>query len=265
MFITIEGIKYHIKIKGKGKPIFCLHGFSENLNTWDEIKIPGYRMIMLDFIGHGKTEKPIDLKFYDWQVMVRHLNILINKLCFTKYSLLGYSMGGRIALAYALAYPNEIESLILESASYGECGFINRIRRRKNDERLAQKIGHYGINWFNKYWSEMPIFATQTKLDEAIKNKIEERRLLNMPDALANTLKGSGQGTFPCLENKISKLSMPVLFLNGEYDKRYRQIGEKFKDLNPRIRLEIIKGVGHNTHIEDSSAFNKIINNFLNK
>ena len=263
MFIAIDKIRYHIKIKGTGKPIICLHGFSENLGTWESIQLADYQMILIDLIGHGESEKPYSSQAYYWKVIIRDLNKLIRELAFKKYSLLGYSMGGRIALAYALAYPQEIYKLILESASYGECGLIKRLKRRRNDLNLAKNIRQNGIEWFNRYWSGLDIFATQTLLPKAIIAQISERRLLNAPHALSNTLLGSGQGKFPCLKNRISELSMPVLYINGEYDLKYQQIGLEFKKLNPNIQHKIIQGLGHNSHIEDPYAFIEVLKNFL--
>src|ERR1035437_4991986 len=99
MIIEIENIKYHIEVKGEGKPIICLHGFSENLSTWEFLKLNGYQLILIDLIGHGKSDKPKPLKYYSLKVMLKHLNKLVSQLGLKKYSMLGYSMGGRITLA----------------------------------------------------------------------------------------------------------------------------------------------------------------------
>ncbi|WP_248484354.1 2-succinyl-6-hydroxy-2,4-cyclohexadiene-1-carboxylate synthase [Tepidibacter aestuarii] len=263
MFIEIENIRYHIQIKGEGKPLICLHGFSENVNTWKLIKLDGYQLIFIDFIGHGKSDKPLSRKYYSLKVMIKHLNNLIHKLGFNKYSMLGYSMGGRIALAYALTYSNEIDKLILESASYGECGFINRLKRRKNELNLAKDIRKNGVEWFNEYWENLSIFDSQRKLPEDIIDGIRKRRLLNEGYALSNTLICTGQGKFPCLKNKIVNLSMPVLYISGEYDKKYKKVGNDFEKLNLNINHKTINGVGHNTHIEDPNAFVKALSEFL--
>ena len=263
MFIEIENIKYHIEVKGEGKPIICLHGFSENLSTWEFIELDGHQLILIDLIGHGKSDKPKPCKYYSLKVMLKHLNKLIFKLGLKKYSMLGYSMGGRIALAYALTYPKEIEKLILENASYGEEGFLNRLKRRRNDLNLAKSIEGNGIEWFNQYWSDLSIFKSQRRLSKAIIKEISERRLLNEAQALSNTLKGTGQGKFPCLKSKISKLSMPILYISGEYDEKYEAVGKNFEKLNRNIKHVVINGCGHNTHIEDTNAFVEVLNKFL--
>ncbi|WP_010233903.1 2-succinyl-6-hydroxy-2,4-cyclohexadiene-1-carboxylate synthase [Clostridium arbusti] len=263
MIIEIENIKYYFQIKGVGKPIICLHGFSENLSTWNLLKLEGYQLILIDFIGHGKSDKPYSRKYYSLKVMIKHLNKIIYELNLKKYSMLGYSMGGRIALAYAIAYSNEIDKLILESTSYGEAGFINRLKRRRKDLNLAKSILKDGIEWFDDYWSNLSIFESQRKLSKSITDEIRKRRLSNRTYALSNTLMCSGQGKFPCMKSNIRKLSMPLLYISGEYDKKYRHVGENFKKFNANIKHETIKGVGHNTHIEDPNAFIEVLSKFL--
>lgn len=263
MFIEIENIKYHLQIKGEGKPIICLHGFSENLSTWKLLELENYQLILIDLIGHGESDKPLPSKCYSLEIIIKHLNKLIYQLGLKKYSMLGYSMGGRIALAYTLAYPNKIDRLVLESASYGECDLVNRLKRCKSDLELAKKIRENGIEWFNEYWSSLSIFESQRRLPKSIIDKIAKRRLLNAAYALSNTLLCTGQGQFPCLKNQIFNLSMPVLYISGEYDKKYGQMGNEFAKLNFNIKHKIIKGVGHNTHIEDINAFIEVLSTFL--
>ncbi|QDR79907.1 2-succinyl-6-hydroxy-2,4-cyclohexadiene-1-carboxylate synthase [Sporomusa termitida] len=263
MLIEIAGIHYHTHRKGAGSPLVCLHGFSENINTWNCLQLENCELILVDLVGHGASDKPQAGKYYRVNIMLRHLHKLMNRLGLRKYSLLGYSLGGRIALAYALAYPQEVDKLILESASYGECGWLNRLKRRRSDSYLARSICRNGIEWFNAYWSDLSIFTSQKNLPAATGKEIRERRMQNTAHALANTLLGSGQGSFPCLKNKIAELSMPVLYISGEHDEKYRQAGHEFSQLNPHIKHEIIKGVGHNTHLEDGQAFTDILQKFL--
>lgn len=263
MFCEIEGITYHVQRKGAGKPLVCLHGFAETQSTWHSLHLAGRQLILVDLIGHGESDKPYSRRYYRVPVMLTHLNKLLNQLAVRNYSLLGYSMGGRIALAYALAYARELESLILESASYGERGWLNRFKRRQSDAELAGNIREKGVGWFDEYWSGLSIFASQRKLPATVSQAIKARRLGNAPHALANTLLGSGQGTFPCLKDHISGLTMPVLYISGEYDEKYSAIGQEFNKLNPNIRHEIINGAGHNTHLEDGSAFSAVVTTFL--
>lgn len=104
MNILIKGINYHIEIEGKGPPIICLHGFSESQKTWQGINIAGYTLIKIDLVGHGTSDKPKDKSYYSVEAIANSLNIIIQHLGIKKCGLMGYSMGGRIALYFALKY-----------------------------------------------------------------------------------------------------------------------------------------------------------------
>jgi 2-succinyl-6-hydroxy-2,4-cyclohexadiene-1-carboxylate synthase len=263
MMITANGLNIHLEVRGTGKPVVCLHGFSENLGTWDSIELDGFQLILVDMPGHGSTEKPSALQPYKLLTLLETLHDLIKQLELGQHSMMGYSMGGRIALAYTLQYPREIAKLILESVSYGECGEHSREKRRRDDAVLAEDIRQNGIEWFESYWSGLEIFKTQARLPEEVRARIKKHRLQNEPYALANTLLESGQGTFPCLKDRVAELMMPVLFISGELDPKYQKISREFSHLNARIIRQTISGVGHNTHLEDPQTFQAVVSEFL--
>lgn len=263
MFMTIEGCRYYAEVKGSGPTLVCFHGFAENSGTWEALQLQDCQMVLVDLLGHGRSAKPRSLEPYELPVLLGHLHELMAELGCTGYSLLGYSLGGRIALAYGAAYPREVQGLILESSAYGIGDEEQRALRREQDVRLAQEILDRGIEWFAEHWSSLPLFASQTRLPPEIRAKIRARRLGNAPHALANTLLGSGQGVFPCLREKIPALSMPILYIHGEQDEKYKEIGQELMDLNPGIKREMIPGAGHNAHLENPVTFAEIVGNFL--
>jgi 2-succinyl-6-hydroxy-2,4-cyclohexadiene-1-carboxylate synthase len=233
MIRTIDGHQYSVVTRGMGQPVVCLHGFAEDSSTWEAIQPENCQMILVDLIGHGQSGKPEAPEPYSLPTILRQLHELIHCLGFKQYAVLGYSMGGRIALAYALAYPQEVTRLLLESSAYGVCEEQGRSDRRRNDVWLAAAIRENGIEWFNHYWSGLDIFASQARLSPDVREKISRRRLQNEPHALAHTLLGTGQGIFPCLQQQIPDLSLPVLYIYGEHDYKYKQTGKEFTQLNP--------------------------------
>ncbi len=261
--MTIEGCRYYVEVKGSGPTLVCFHGFAENSGTWEALQPPDCQMVLVDLLGHGRSAKPRSLEPYELPVLLGHLHELMAELGCTGYSLLGYSLGGRIALAYGAAYPREVQGLILESSAYGIGDEEQRALRREQDVRLAQEILDRGIEWFAEHWSSLPLFASQTRLPPEIRAKIRARRLGNAPHALANTLLGSGQGVFPCLRERIPALPMPILYIHGEQDEKYKEIGRELVDLNPGIKREMIPGAGHNAHLENPVTFAEIVGNFL--
>ncbi|MDR0250897.1 MAG: 2-succinyl-6-hydroxy-2,4-cyclohexadiene-1-carboxylate synthase [Burkholderiales bacterium] len=259
MFLQTQSVTYRVKKRGVGKPLVCLHGFGEDMSTWDDLEVEGHQLILIDLIGHGQSSKPYAKRHYRTKTIVRHLKALLSRLGLKQYALLGYSMGGRIALAYALRYPDDVEHLILESASYGERNRKDRRERRQADANLAQNILRNGADWFEKHFSEMDIFKSQERLPPEAREKISARRRHNLPHALSNMLLASGQGVSPCLYHRLSELLMPVSCLSGEYDTKYTKIGSEFQKRNPKIAHRIIENAGHNTHIENRDRFQKVL------
>lgn len=265
MFVSVGSFNYFVKLRGYGKPLVCLHGFGENHMTWGDLEVEGYRLILIDLIGHGKSDKPINSEPYRMDILIRDLHELIKTLDLTKYSILGYSFGGRIALKYATVYKNEIDKIILESASYGICTQKSRCKRHISDTKLAIAILKNGIDWYEKYWSELPIFESQRSLEDEKRVLIRQRRQNNVVHALANTLMGSGQGTYRSLRNDISRINRPMLYISGGLDDKYCKIGSEISSSCAFIRHVRLPGAGHNVHVEDPDAFNRLVNSFLSK
>lgn len=267
MKINYDGINYNVGVKGDGLPLIFLHGFSESINTFEHLieylNLKDFKVILIDLIGHGKTDSPKDMKYYTLNHLLKAINFIVKSVTGDKYILYGYSMGGRIALAYSFIYKDEIRALILESASYGEVDKLKRRNRMLSDYKLAENIKVKGIQWFESYWSSLPIFKSQNLLEEDIKNKIKTLRLKNNADGLSKALIGFSQGRLPCLKNEILKLNLNILYISGELDKKYNTLGEQLANLNSKVKHVTVKSSGHNIHMEKPMDIYIIIKNFI--
>lgn len=263
MKVKCNGINYNVEIKGNGIPVVFLHGFSENLETFNELKLSECKCIYIDLIGHGKTDSPINIKKYKIDNLIKDLHFIISEIIKEKYILYGYSMGGRIALPYVLNYANEVEKLILESSSYGEEDDVKRKERRKSDYLLAKKIKEKGIQWFVYYWTNISIFNSQKLLDDKKREKIANIKLKNNINGLTRALMGFSQGRNPCLKNQVSKIKVKTLYISGELDSKYTSMGKEFEVLNKDVTRVVVKGAGHNIHMEKPLEVEKIIKKFI--
>lgn len=263
MKINSNGVNYNVIIKGKGIPLVLIHGFSESMKTFEKLKFEEYQVILIDLIGHGKTDSPKEIEYYSLLHLLKDIKFIINTITEEKYILYGYSMGGRIALAYSFVYSNEIKSLVLESTSYGEEDETRRKNRRLSDYKLSRKIKSNGIEWFANYWTSIPIFESQKFLDEEIKNKIRNLKLKNSINGLTKSLVGFSQGRLPALRSKIPEISMKTLYISGELDSKYTSIGKEFELLSSKVKHKIVKFTGHNVHMERPIEVEKIINDFI--
>ena len=265
MYFDLGKYRYGLTIVGDGEPIVCFHGFSESSYTWDAINLPGYRVVRIDLIGHGDSDIPEEGGAYTIPQMIEDLHTVIYHMVGDRYYLMGYSMGARIALSYALQYESEIKGLILESGSVGIASDDERAKRRKADEELAVHIENHDGAWFATRWAKAPIFESQKQLLPAVTELIRLRRAHNSPYALACTLRGSGQGVMTYVGDQLEKFSVEGLYVSGALDTKYTTIGRDVFGKLPNFTHVIVEGAGHNVHIEKPQMFEQAVLDFLHK
>lgn len=246
--------------------LLLLHGFTGSATSWSNLLqalSPAIRLIALDLPGHGQTDAPTDPALYTMPAVARDIHALLDHLHIDRAHLLGYSMGGRLALYLALQRPDRWHSLILESASPGLRTAAERQERIARDEALADFIERQGIEAFVNRWQSLPLFATQQQLPPATQDAHRAARLRNRPHGLANSLRGMGTGVQPSLWQQPGGLVMPVLLMAGALDTKFAGIGQQMYDLMPDARLEVVPDAGHTLHLEAPEWFQAQVLEFL--
>lgn len=266
MNYVIEGVCYHVDTWGNGYPLLLLHGFTGNGDGWKKFE-PKWKdysyAIALDIIGHGKTESPADLSKYDINEAASALNSLLDEMGIDKTDILGYSMGGRLAITFAVKYPNKVRRLILESSSPGLETEEERADRRIRDNKLSQFIENKGIEEFVRYWEDISLFQSQQKLPEKVRQEVRQRRLRNSPIGLSNSLKGMGTGSQPSWWNEIQNISVPVLLITGSLDEKFCRIAGEMTKRVKNSQWISVENCGHAIHVENPEKFGTIVNEFL--
>lgn len=266
-FKHVNGVQYHVEKSGAGKPIVMLHGFTGSSQNWklhQESLSQQFTVITIDLLGHGKTESPTDAARYQMDKVAEDVITIIQNLISEPVDLLGYSMGGRLALYIAINYPFLIKKLILESASPGLKTEDERQARVQSDNKLADFIEQDGIENFVQYWTNIPLFESQKQLAHEIQDQLRQQRLQSSPLGLANSLRGMGTGIQPSLWEKIPDLeNISVLIIVGELDKKFVAIAEQMEIQFPMSEKVIVPHVGHTTHLEQPNVFQKIVVAFL--
>ncbi|MEH7459609.1 2-succinyl-6-hydroxy-2,4-cyclohexadiene-1-carboxylate synthase [Bacillus sp. JJ1127] len=266
MKVALQGVTYEYEVVGSGEPLLLLHGFTGSMETWRTF-IPSwskqFRVIAVDLIGHGKTESPKELAQYDIQNVALQMTTLLDHLRIEKAHILGYSMGGRLAITMACLYPNRVCSLLLENCTAGLKQEADQKERREKDEQLADRIELEGMESFVNRWENIPLFATQKKLPREIQEAVRKERLANNPRGLANSLRGMGTGAQPSWWNRLEELKMPVLLINGERDQKFFHILKNIQKSIPHANFVKIDGAGHAIHVEQPQKFDTIVKGFL--
>ncbi|PLR84451.1 2-succinyl-6-hydroxy-2,4-cyclohexadiene-1-carboxylate synthase [Bacillus canaveralius] len=266
MKYVLNGINFHVRRCGDGFPLILLHGFTGDSSGWEPFcKLWGghSELIMPDIIGHGKTDCPNSPDRYHIESAAEDLCELLDQMEIGQADVLGYSMGGRLALTFAKKYPGRVRKLILESASPGLKTAEERSSRRSDDEQLAQFILEKGVAQFVSYWEEIPLFSSQKSLSEQKKELIRQQRLNNSAIGLANSLIGMGTGAQPSWWNDLRNLQHHTLLITGIWDDKFCTIAALMAEQLPQPQWITVNKAGHAVHVEQPEKFGTIVSRFL--
>lgn len=246
--------------------IVALHGFSgcgRDFEVVTESSSDGYTWYAPDLIGHGESDSPTALNEYTINAMISDLDSMLGHCKIKNPVIMGYSMGGRIALQYAIERPGSIRALILIGATAGINDNRERESRRRADNELADKIVNSEIESFAINWECKPVIATQNLIPEPYRKAIKERRRLNQPIGLANSLRGFGTGVMNPVWIKLNTINCPLLLVTGDLDEKFTRLAEKMQNEISLACHVSIPLVGHATHLESPDLFAEALGTFL--
>lgn len=251
-----RGVKIGVEISGTGRqPVLTLvHGFAGSHRTWELVRPllePHFQLAVLDLPGHGGVTPQSDV---DLMRLAECIATFLTQAVHGPRCVCGYSMGGRIALHVALYFPEAVSRLSLIGASPGIEDETERLQRRDSDRELAASIRANGVDWFEKYWSNLPLFASQKELTLDLQLWLKRERMANDPEGLALALEQWGAGKQKFLLPSLVELKCPTLLISGERDEKYGALSQQMAETIPFSRSVAIPDAGHAVHIEQPSA-----------
>ena len=211
--MLFKSSKSTIYIKGKsqdGIPLIFIHGFTGSSGNWNTIrKSINKESFAIDIPGHGKSIFNDIKENYTLDDFVVELFLLLNSLNINRINLCGYSMGGRLCLAFALKYPHIVNSLILESTSQGIEDLDMRQDRLTKDMELSMEIEN-DYPTFIKNWENKALFNNQknrNQNDWALQSSI---RLNHNKFQLAKSLNSFSIGRMNYFGDILSSFNFPI-------------------------------------------------------
>jgi pyruvate dehydrogenase E2 component (dihydrolipoamide acetyltransferase) len=240
-----------------GDPVVLLHGFGGDLNNWlfnTDRLAERRRVYALDLPGHGESSK--DVGAGDLDAFAETLGGFLDAVGAARAHLVGHSMGGAVALAYALEHPDRVASLTLVAAAgLGEDinpdyidGFVAAERRRELKGVLEL------------------LFADQGLVSRKLVDDVLRCKRLDGVDAALRTVAGamypSGRQT-PVLAGRLDRLQAPALVVWGGQDRVLP--AAHAQALAGRARVEVLAGAGHSPHMEAANEVNRLVGGFLDE
>ncbi len=249
-----------------GPPLVLLHGFTGSAADWADLAARlrgagGPEVVALDLPGHGGAAGSPGCD--SWEEGVAAIAQALARLGPEPVHLAGYSLGARLALAFALAAPERVASLALVGGAPGLADPDERARRRAADEALAREIEATGLATFVDRWMAQPLFATQYagpgRLGHRRLRLARTGRLDGSARGYAGALRALGQGNQPSYRERLGEVAVPTLIVAGELDPRYVAIAREMAGAIPGARLEVVPGAGHAVHLEAPDAVARLL------
>jgi len=246
-----------------GHPVL-LHGFTGCADAWggeivDGLAGAGLPPVLMDLPGHGRHVGATDPSLFTLTATLAS----VQEAGHWPGDLIGYSMGARLALHFAVAHPERIRRLVLESGSPGLATEAERRDRREADLALSGKLVDEGIEAFVNEWEAQPLFASRRRLAPEALARQRSLRLRNDPRSLAAALVGLGTGSLPSLWDALSTVTAPTLLLVGARDTKFVDIAGRMAESMADARVVVVPGAGHTVHLEQPAAWLDAVVRFL--
>ena len=265
-----------LSFKESGPPtaptVLFIHGFMGSRRDWaavTEALVQKYHCIAVDLPGHGDTGDPgndpraatedCTAPLWTPDGCVAALAALLAR--FGGGSLVGYSLGGRLALQLAVEHPDLVARAVIVSASPGIADEAARLARRGEDEQHARKLETQGLEPFLDDWYRQPLFAPLCEHPGF--PAVLERRRRNDPRLLARSLRTMGTGSQRSLWGDLDGLLTPLLFLAGERDTKFTALALDAVALCRQAEAVVLRGRGHALVEEDPETVARETKAFL--
>jgi len=253
-----KGAKIHYTDSGKGSAIVFLHGFLEELSMWDYFVAElskKHRVFAIDLLGHGQSENIGYVHSMEDQADMVHSVLHENKI--RKVTLIGHSMGGYVALAFAELYPDSVKGIALVNSSSRADSPERKINRDRAIKAVKQNATSFIRMSITNLFSEKNRDILKTEI-EAVKEK---------------ALKIPVRGIIAALEGmKIRKdrevllhfAPYPILLVLGKEDSVLNYEDNKSQIENTSVKLVALPA-GHMSHLENKEELLENLVAFLKK
>lgn len=264
--VSLGGVELYYERTGAGFPIVLVHEFSGSYRSWArqvEAFRTRYAVITYNCRGYPPSTVPEDPALYSQEHSVGDLLGLLDHLGIASACVAGFSMGGGIALGFALDHPDRVQALILAGTGTGSVDREQFVREYSPIADRLESAGPRAV--FEEYYSRMATRVQLRRKDPAIWREFAEEFASLSGRGLAWTLRGVQfqRPTVYALEARLRQLRTPTLILVGEEDEPALEPSRFMHKVIPDSRLVVFPGTGHTLNLEEPARFNRAVLDFL--
>ena len=223
--------------------VLLLHGFTGDGHDWSLWPADAPAALAIDLPGHGDSPDPTGDFADEIERLLRALPPSIDRV-------IGYSLGGRIALSLIAAAPARFRAATILSAHPGLRDNTLRDPRRQADRRWIEQLRSEGIGAFVDAWERQPLFATQATLAPELLATQRERRLGQRAEGLARNLACFGLAEMPETWTALARWPSRLRWLVGARDEKFAAIAQQVRQQRPDTLLTKVPNAGHNLLLE---------------
>ena len=251
-FATVNGVRLHYLIAGKGEPVLLLHGYAQNSHMWRPLiaeLAKSHTVVAPDLRGFGQSAKP--QRGYDKKTMAQDVHALASSLSIRRASVVGHDIGLMVAYAYAAQYPAEVDRIVLMDAFLPGVGDWKTVWLLRDlwhfhfygETPLKLVTGRERI-YFEHFWND---FAADPKHSVPEADRRFYSRSYAQPGAMRagfEVFRAFEQDSKDFAEFAQSKLTMPMLVLTGEKASGTFLIDQS-RLVDSNVEGVVVKGSGH--------------------
>lgn len=269
-FLKREGrVRIYYEVHGSGTPLILSHGFSSNSSMWrgqiEPLTKAGYKLIIWDMRGHGRSAYPDDQSAYSEQHTVSDIAALLDEVGGSGCSAIvgGLSLGGYMSQAFYRDYPERAEALLIIGIISRSSQYLTRIRSPLLDTGPGFKSDKAREDW-NKYANETADRFDRDGLGPLQEMSPERSQVKHRnAEGLAMAARGMlAQRNSSIIEN-LPNIKVPSLVVVGADDTPFLGASDYMQKKIPNCEKVLIPQAGHAANIDNPEAFNKAILSFL--
>lgn len=250
-------------------PFVFVHGFAQDESSWDETRAllhaAGVASTAIRLVAGRHADGEASVDGSSMETACADVARIVRRVAAHAGApavLVGYSMGGRIALETVIRMSDlPLAGLMLESAGTGPVDDAQRAAYATRNTRWADDVRERGVESFMDAWENLPLFASQRDLPDEVRAAVRARRTAHGAEELACLFESVGAHRQTERAAGMRELAhrqacgLELLFVHGSLDVKYAQTARRLALDLPRARTVCVRGAGHDTHLEAPRTF----------